>query len=413
MARKLIIRFTPLTPGADPSLVSWVVVGADGKAGEIQRGSLDEVASQAHGAQVIVLVPGIDVLLLTAQVPTANRQRILKAVPYQLEDQLASDIDDLHFAVGERAPSGHVPCAVIARTRMDDWTARLREFNLNPDVLVPDFLALPREPAGWTLYKDASGVLVRVAEQSGFFVELDNLEAMLEIALTEAGEQRPARLRVLDADATTALPNFDALNVEFTHEPMDAQDFLLLARDIDRNKTLNLLQGDYSRREQLGKVWRPWRPAAILAAVFVVLHLTLNAIDLVRDRRQVDALREEIRQVYLDTFPNEKNAPNPQVQMEQHLKALRGGGSVGGGTGFLAMLNSSAAVFKNTPGLELRSLRYKDGKLDVDLAVRDLQLLDQLKQQLVQQAPVDVEIVTANSRGDLVESRVQLRSRGT
>lgn len=411
-AKKLLIRFTPATPGADPSLVSWLTVGGEAAAAEIQRGSLDEVAAQAHGASVIVLVPGIDVLLLTTQVPTANRQRILKAVPYQLEDQLASDVGDLHFAVGDRAGSGHVPCAVVARVRMTEWVHRLREFNIQPDVLVADYLALPIEPASWTLYKDADGVMVRVGLQSGFFVELDNLVPMLEIALSEQGEQRPARLRILDADPDTPMPELSALNIEFSHEPFDAQAFLTLARNVERNTALNLLQGDFSRREQLGKMWRPWRPAAVLMAAFIVLHLALSTVDLIRDKRRLEQLRAEVKQVYLAAFPNEKTAPNPRAQMETHLKVLRGE-KKGGGTGFLGILGGSASVLKNTPGLELRSMRYKDGKLDVDFTVRDLQVLDQLKQNLSQQAAMDVDIQSANARADVVEGRMQLRSRGS
>ena len=32
MAKKLLIRFAPLTPGADPALVDWMRIGEDGKA---------------------------------------------------------------------------------------------------------------------------------------------------------------------------------------------------------------------------------------------------------------------------------------------------------------------------------------------------------------------------------------------
>ena len=47
------------------------------------------------------------------------------------------------------------------------------------------------------------------------------------------------------------------------------------------------------------------------------------------------------------------------------------------------------------------------------MTVRDLQILDQLKQTLTQQAAVEVEIVSANARGDIVESRLQLRGHGS
>ena len=413
MAKKLLIRFAPLTPGADPALVDWMQAGEDGKASGIRRGSLDEVSAKVHGSRVMVLVPGIDVLLLTAQVPTQNRQRLLKAMPFLLEEQLASDIEDLHFAPGERRGDGTVPCAVVARARMDEWLARLREFHIQPDVLAVDFLALTYEPGVWTLYKDANGVSLRSGQQSGLFVELDNLLPMLEVAFDQAGTQRPARLRILDADPQTPMPDLSALNIEFTHEPYDAQAFLQLAQDIDRGNTINLLQGDYSRREQIGKLWRPWIPVAALAIAFVILQLGLSTLDLLRSKKQLQEIQAQVEKVYLEAFPNEKRVPNAKVQMEQHLKELRGGGKGGGGAGFLNVLGGTAGILKNTPGLELRSVRYKDGKLDLDMTVRDLQILDQLKQTLTQQAAVEVEIVSANARGDIVESRLQLRGHGS
>ena len=412
MAKNLLIRFAPLSPGTDPALVDWMRTSDDGTQENIRRGSLDEVGAQIHGSRVIVLVPGIDVLLLSAQVPTQNRQRLLKAMPFLLEEQLASDIEDLHFAPGERRGDGTVPCAVVARTRMDEWLARLHEFHIQPDVLAVDFLALAYEPGVWTLYKDANGVSMRSGLQSGLFVELDNLVPMLEVAFDQAGAQRPARLRILDADPQTALPDLSALNIEFTHEPYDAQAFLQLAHDIDRTNTINLLQGDYSRREQMGKLWRPWLPVAGLAAAFIALHLSLSAMDYLHYKKQVQELQAGIEKVYLETFPNEKRVPNAKVQMEQHLKELRGG-SKGGGAGFLGLLGATAGILKSTPGLELRSVRYKEGKLDIDMTVRDLQILDKLKQLLTQQAAVDVEIVSANARGDIVESRLQIRGHGS
>ena len=162
----------------------------------------------------------------------------------------------------------------------------------------------------------------------------------------------------------------------------------------------------------MGKLWRPWIPVAALAVAFVVLQLVLSTMDLLRSKKQLQELQMQVEKVYLDAFPNEKRVPNAKVQMEQHLKELRGGAK-GGGAGFLGLLGGTAAILKNTPGLELRSVRYKEGKLDIDMTVRDLQILDQLKQTLTQQAAVDVEIVSANARGDSVESRLQLRGHGS
>ena len=52
-------------------------------------------------------------------------------MPYALEEQLADDIDDLHFAIGKR-PSGlrRTPVAVITRSLMDQWLTGVKSNGL-------------------------------------------------------------------------------------------------------------------------------------------------------------------------------------------------------------------------------------------------------------------------------------------
>ncbi len=118
MRETLLIRLTGLYDLA----VESVCLNDVGKpiAGS-RRDSLAEAATQSAGRRVVVLVPANDVLLTRAIVPTTNRQRARKALPFALEDLLAEDIDGLHFALGVRDAEGQWPVAVVARKRMDAW----------------------------------------------------------------------------------------------------------------------------------------------------------------------------------------------------------------------------------------------------------------------------------------------------
>ena len=233
---------------------------------------------------------------------------------------------------------------------------------------------------------------------------------LLPQLLTQLGTQHPGvhvivhegntsgllpRLVAQQLDATIVQLPVDELDV--TVEPLFAEDLVLLV-----HSRHHLIDRDFITLTELADepLMLPPRGAALR-----------RAIDRAAGAAGVE-LQAQVEKVYLDTFPNEKRVPNAKVQMEQHLKELRGGGK-GGGVGFLSLLGSTASILKHTPGLELRSVRYKDGKLDIDMTVRDLQILDQLKQTLTQQAAVEVEIVSANARGDLVESRLQLRGHGS
>ena len=82
---------------------------------------------RAAGRHVCVLVPGTDVLLAEPELPVKAGTKLQQVVPYALEEQLAEDIDDLHFAIGKRAAdSATTPVAVVAHSLMDEWLDALQ-----------------------------------------------------------------------------------------------------------------------------------------------------------------------------------------------------------------------------------------------------------------------------------------------
>jgi len=268
---------------------------------------------------------------------------------------------------------------------------------------------LPVDEASWTLLAEDSEVLMRTGKQSGYSVEVENTEPYLRMLLEENSDQVPERLYLFKIDgATEFFPDLSDLGIEIK-EDISGNNMLPLVTGLDLNNTINLLQGDYSRREQMGKVWRPWWPAAAMLAGLIVLQLAMTITNYFQLTNKSEALQAQIKQTYLTAFPDAKNVVNPRVQMERKLKALRGG-SVQDNNSALGLITSAAPVIKATPNLVVRSVRYKEGKLDVDLIIKDLQALDKLKQQLITQAGMSVDIVSANSRNNQVESRLKLRS---
>src|ERR1700730_576261 len=121
MADWLLLRL-PRAPEEPPS---WLVAGARGaRVGPQQSGPLSLAAARAAGRRVCVLVPGADVLLAEPDVPVKAGARLQQLVPYALEEHLADDIDDLHFAIGRRAgEASRAPVAVVARALLDEWLA--------------------------------------------------------------------------------------------------------------------------------------------------------------------------------------------------------------------------------------------------------------------------------------------------
>lgn len=370
--------------------------------GASQRGNLADAAAQAAGRRVTVLVPSADVLLAQAAVPTGNRQRARKAVPFALEEQLAEDVDSQHFALGNRAADGSWPVAVVARSRMDDWLAQLHEAGILPDRLIPEAVALPHTPGAVSLLLEAENLLLRDAPWSAQNTSAQTLPALLDLltARNEAGIE----LNVWHCGGE--LPVW-LEPVSAKVEPCADGALGVFARGLAQPEALiDLLQGAYSRKEQYGKLWRPWRAAAALLLVGVIVSAIQHALTLRSLKAEAAALGEQIGQVYTQAFPGGR-VVNPRVQMEQQLKLLRAQQG-GGGNDFLGLIAQLGGAVAATPGIELTGANFRDGRLDVELTANDIQTLEKLKQQLGSQGGLSVDIQSATTGTD---QRVQGRLR--
>jgi len=390
---------------------SWLRMGDAIPQPHIESGPLDQAVQKASGARVVGLVPSTAVLLTYARVPSQNRQRMLNAIPFALEEDLATDIDSLHFAVGRIEEDGAIPVAVVDRNLMEQWQQLFTNAGLAVDVLVPDVFALPNDANTWNLVVDANKALLRTGEQSGVAFETENLGFILSLLLKQKSEEdKPESIEVWqDAERGDLLPlNSDEVEVK-NHANTSGILGLISKIEFDPSNAINLLQGAFSKSEQIGKYLRPWRIAAVLLVAWFVFALSNAILKSSALEAKSAALRAEAVHIYRATFPDEKKVIKPKGQMQQKLRKLKNGDNKSGLT-FMDMLDQTGDVINKTSGLVLRSVRYKNSVMDIDLELPNLQLLDQLKQKLSASKELSVEIQSAASRDNKVQGRLQIKA---
>jgi general secretion pathway protein L len=294
---------------------------------------------------------------------------------------------------------------------MEQWLEALRTAGLEPDSMIPDMLALPRADDAWVVLQDESSLWLRRGAYSGAVVDAGTASEWLHLALEEQETgQRPARIRWIDCRAAGA-DVITLANVDIDSETSDETPLVILAQSYSGDNVINLIQGEYSPREQLGRLLRPWRSAAALLLVVIVLgfgQLLLQYFSLSGTSEELGA---EIEQVYRETFPEARKVVDARAQMEQKLAEL-GAGGVGAG-GFLPLLGSIGEALHSQTGVDLRHASYQDGRLSLSLRIKDLQLLERLKQRLMQNDELAVEIQSAASRDTYVEARLLIRRQAT
>jgi len=368
--------------------------------GEVQRGSLADLSSQGDGARQILVAPGEAVTLHCLALPSRKRSTWARAVPFALEDYLVEDIETLHFALGGAVDGGYLPVAVVDRTLLSAWLESCEAAGLTPVAVVPDPLLLPWQSDEWSVLLEARRALVRTGRWEGFATERDNLVLLLAQALAEAGEAKPRRLRVWGVPTTELAET----GIELSPEDTPSEPLALFASGYQPATVLNLLQGSYSRQAHWGRWLRPWRAAAVLAGMTLLVQIAGQVYDHWRLQREVTALRTEIERTFKDALPEATRIVNPKVQMETRLREL----APSGGSGFLELLYQGARPLANFPNVTLRGLGYRDGQLDLALEGGDPAVLDRLRQQFDRQPGLRMDMRTTQREGQM-ESKITLK----
>ena len=406
MPEYLLIQLPP----DDTARYRYAVLG---EGGEIQDEGLlerDSIRTHATGRRCIGVVPGAEVLITRVWLPTRRRSQVLQALPYALEEQLTSDLEELHFAIRRIDADGGVHAAVVEHAVMQAWLDEFDSLGLEPEALIPANGLLPADPDHWRIEADGEQAILALGPD-GFALEPGAAQVTVEAALVVA-QKPPERLTVqAPADLCSRLEAVVAAADPVPDLSGGAVGTALLPRLAawyHPRTAVDLRQGPYARRERWGWAWRPLRPAVALLAVWLLGQGALQWLEVQRLESEAERLTAEIEQAYRDTFPDGR-VVNPRVQMEHHLRAVRGDQAGGEGSGQLARLLGPAAPVLAGEGLRVRTLRLRDNSLEVELDTVDIETLEELRTGLEREAGLAVEIRSASARDGRVDGRLVIR----
>ena len=404
MAKQVIIHMPGI--GSDP--VSWAFADEKGQVtSDIHEGTLEEVAQAVEGRRAVLVVPGDGVLLAEATIPGGSQSRAQQAVPYALEEFLADDVDDLHFALGSKRRGDIYPVAVIGRDSMDALTAQCAEAGLRPAEVVPETLALPKfdsdvsDEATWTAFVDAHQAVVWLNGFKGFSSDTGMMSMLLDGARRDLPEEGSASLVVYQSDPQLTFETPAELDVE--QRACDHR-LSLYASGLATSPRINLLQGDYSPKTRFDRTWKPWRSTLALAAVALVVLFGGKWLEYRQLAREEAWLDRQIARGFSDAMPGVR-MQRPLAQIRQRLRELDGGADT---SGFTADMQQIAASLAAQPQTTVRSIGYRDGRFDLDILTDSIPSLDALKTDLQQRGSLNMVVQSTNTDRDGLRSRIRI-----
>lgn len=360
--------------------------------------SLAELSELAEKQRVVVWISAEHVVLNSLFVPAGQQRYLQRILPGLLEDNVASDIDTLHFVHGGVSADSLVNVATIERELLEDYLALFNEAGIRPHVMLPASLAVTMVAEGSSLQVEGELSLLRTSPQSAYVFDTQNLASILPLMLNEASPS----LSLYSADNQR-----DSLAIAVPYEWQGEPSEKTAVLPDEAVLAMNLLQGEFVPQSDFKKHYLRWRSVAVLMICAVIVQFTSVAIETWQLNKQASQYKTDIAAVFRTAFPDEKRLVNPKAQMTQRLSRLQ---SQQEGMGFLMLLQQAAPVIKQSGNVAISRINFEQGlgEIKIDLSAQDYAQLESLKGRL-EKLGFDVDLGSVSGNKGAYTTRVTIK----
>jgi len=405
MAETLLIYYKPQLQRS-----CWALINEQGKfISKISHGDLSDITAIAKGKRATVLIDSACVNIESVNIPSQSKQRQLQAVPFALEEQLANDIDDIHFAVGKKTADQHIPVVSINKSLLENTLQQFKQADILIDVLAADVLTLPFTENSWTILVDEDSTLIKTDHSHGYYCDRNNFSIIFS-SLLDKHNTPDAITYFHKSDDSHAVDLIADVDVSLSIKTYDTHPLKILAQNLHDVHQINILQGDYAPKRQSNLALKPWKSVAALFALWMIVQIISASIESQQLEDKNQMLSSQIEKEFKRAHPSARKFNNMRKRMERTLKQLRTGGNDSDAL-FLQILSDAAPAFTKTKNINIQGIVYRNHYVDMDLQADSLQSLEQVKNLLTANRKLKVVMSTSVEKNK-TRGRLRLEAQG-
>ena len=435
--------------------------------------SLTQLLNQditSKNIRTFVVLPSSDILFTELTIPSKQFKQVQKALPYLVEDQIASDPEECFIAIGTKSGE-QVPTAIIDRNIMREWLDLFSGSGFYPEKMIADIslIETQEEQHRLDVFDDfamlhlAKGkyygfqlallpvYLKKLADKKqlekkqkiiqihepeidavdGFVEDIIGTESVLNIIIyspsdfihgnnsektsSSSADQNDLKKNIegMLADINSQYdldinPIFSFKSVDFLYQEMASK---ISARNNSAN-AINLLQGEFKTKRTAGafKLDVNWKPVVSLAAVLFIVYLASLVIEITKYQSALNQVEIETQKIFKEIFPNTTN----YTSMKSRVSVLLKDGGSGQGVEFISIFyHFSEAIHAinslNAAALTPTQIQYEEnGELKVDIIANSFESLNALKEK-AEQADLQLDIASTNTEKTGIKGRLRIR----
>lgn len=406
MAEKYFVR------QVEPGLWQWRLVSGQGQwaSDAYYTGDINLLAESVAGKVCWLVFDGRKVATRRVDVGVKDRKLLPKLVPFQVEEEIVTPVDDLIFSYGELT-DGVVETAYVAEEIVAEQIHALEDIGAEVESVVVDFVELDGND-GWVIVWDNDRLLVKTATREGFSCDSDNAEVFIAalfqpLLASDKAVWPPSIYLVADSEESlTQLRAWLPSKVD-KHETLsiyEQEGSFWDVLSIAAKPRYDLRSGALARKLPFNAWWQTWKVPAIAASVAFVVAVGVTWGEL----KQADVLSKVYFEQRNDIYRQVVSGGSITDPVRQ-LRAQVGTTESTEPSNVVALVAKVAPKVQANKDLKVTSFRYtqNNGMLQINVEAKDFAMLEQLTAELGQLG-LKAEIKNSKASGDIQQAQLRV-----
>ena len=369
---------------------------SDGSAAlEWQDAAESELATVAaqNPHPVIFVSPQQCVYLARVDLPEKAGRQVLSAIEYQVEDQLAQDIESQHFALGDVAENP-ISIAVVSKAIMGRCMALAQGHGLRLIQVIPELFLCPWPGEGVALTEGYDGCLLRYGKFRGLKCHAQALPAMLELVKRDTDIER---IRYY-ADEQEPVPELEGYQLE--RQALDT-----VKPGFADAPLIDLQQREFRLSSKWQGLAKAWQKIALLLAVLLAIGGYNKAVALYELEQELADIKLQ-QYVLLTPYLPADTDPDADLKklLIERMKLLQASQQE---QGFLQLMLEFTRAKAAYPDIEISRIGFQGSRLSFDISSKQLTDIEALLQS-VKKLGVNAKLENLNIKPEQSSGRMVL-----
>ena len=389
------------------NLSEWMTVDEMGRQITApESGDLMNLPSEHKLNTIIVLLPATEVSTSFLNLPIKSINKIKTAIPFALEEDLACDINLLHFSFKKIKYKDSIPVCVIDKNKFNEYRKLLINSGINAQVITSEIFGLPMIQRTVNVLIEPNKTLINNGSDKAYALENDSVIDLHEL-IDEVKEDANHVQVYLDYSCQDKYKNIQENQDGIDIQLLEGSSLQKLSQIIVNSDYVNLLQGEYAAQIEYKKYLQPWRYSAYLLLGLMIILMTSKTINYFQATNYETTLSSRFLDEYKKFQPNANNISDP-IRI---VTAIKNNNSVKINTSFfLSSLQQLSKAVNDNDGVFLTSITYQENVTIIRLTAPNVTLIDTIRKTIIQNGIFQAKILSTNKINNNVQSRIEIKA---